>query len=139
MKYLLCLLFISYTLNASEYIKYDNIVIDETNKLMWQDNIEVIEYLENFTTAPVYCENIVLNGYIDWRVPSINEMIKIIDVNETKAINKKFHYVKPALYGTVSTFTANETRMWKVDFSTGQVKIDEKNKESYVRCVRDVL
>ena len=139
MKYLLCLLFISYTLNASEYIKYDNIVIDETNKLMWQDNIEVIEYLENFTTAPVYCENIVLNGYIDWRVPSINELVKIIDVDEKKAINKKFRYIKPTLYGTVSTFATNENRMWKVDFKTGQVKVDEKSKESYIRCVRDIL
>ena len=71
---------------------------------MWQDNSEVTEYLETAITAKVYCENIILNGYIDWRVPSVNEIINIIDVNEKNAINKKFNYVKANFYSTSSSF-----------------------------------
>ena len=122
-----------------EYEKSNNIVIDKQNKLMWQDNSEVTEYLETAITAKVYCENIVLNGYIDWRVPSINEMINIIDVNEKNAIHKKFKFVKPNIYSTYSTFEDDMDLLWAVDFKTGIITTDEKTDENYIRCVRDMI
>lgn len=139
MKYILLFICIFSSLSALEYDKSSNIVIDKENKLMWQDNVEVTEYLETAITAKVYCENIILNGYIDWRVPTINEIINIIDLNEKNAINKNFKFVKPNLYGTNSSFMEDEELLWAVDFKSGVITTDEKIDENYIRCVRDII
>lgn len=139
MKYLLLIICIFSSMQALEYEKSNNIVIDKQNNLMWQDNNEVTEYLETAITAKVYCENIVLNGYIDWRVPSINEIINVIDVNEKNAINKNFKFVKPNVYSTNSSFKEDKELLWVVDFKTGKIATDEKRNENYIRCVRDMI
>ena len=127
------------SIQALEYEKSTNIVIDSQNNLMWQDNIEVKEYLETAITAKVYCENIVLNGYIDWRVPTINEIINIIDLNEKNAINKKFKFVNPNLYSTSSTFIEDTESLWAIDFKSGAIITDKKRNENYIRCIRDMI
>lgn len=139
MKYILLIICIFSSMSALEYEKSKNIVIDKQNNLMWQDNSEVTEYLETAITAKVYCENIVLNGYIDWRVPSINEIINIIDVTEENAINKKFKYVKPNLYTTSSSFVDNSEFLWGVNFKSGVIATAEKRDENHIRCVRDMI
>jgi len=139
MKSLLLIICIFSSMSALEYEKSNNIVIDKQNNLMWQDNSEVTDYLETAITAKVYCENIVLNGYIDWRVPSINEIINIIDVTEKNAINKNFKFVKPNLYSTTSSFQDDIELLWAVDFKTGKILTDEKIDENYIRCVRDMI
>ena len=139
MKYIFLIICIFSSMQALEYEKSKNIVIDKQNNLMWQDNAEVTVYLETATTAKVYCENIILNGYIDWRVPSINEMINIIDVNEKNAINKNFKFIKPNLYSTNSSFRDDDDFLWAVDFKSGIITTDEKSDENYIRCIRDVI
>jgi len=139
MKIVLFIVLIFSTLTAIEYEKSANIVSDKKHKLMWQDDEEVLEYLETYISAEVYCDNLILNGYIDWRVPSLNEMIYILDVSEKRAINKKFQYVKSDFYGTKSSFVEDDFYLWGIDFKTGIIKQGEKTKESYTRCVRDIL
>ena len=139
MKYIL-LVFCSLSfLNAMEYEKSANIVIDKKNHLMWQDNQEVVEYLETEITAKIYCENIILNGYIDWRVPSINELIKIIDITQINAINKQFKYVSPSFYSTSSTFEDDSLSLWGVDYKTGSILTDKKRNKNNIRCVREII
>jgi len=139
MKYILLIICIFSSMQAFEYEKSNNIVIDKQNNLMWQDNDEVTEYLETAITAKVYCENIILNGYIDWRVPTINELINIIDVNEKNAINKNFQFIKPNFYSTNSSFIEDDELLWAVDFKSGIITTDEKTDENYIRCVRDTI
>ena len=139
MKYILLIICIFSSLHALEYEKSNNIVIDKQNNLMWQDNDEVIEYLETAITAKVYCENIILNGYIDWRVPTITELINIIDVNEKNAINKNFKFSNPNLYSTNSSFMKDDLLLWAVDFKIGAITTDKKTDENYIRCIRDMI
>ena len=139
MKYLFLIFCVCSSLSAVNYEKSINIVIDEKNKLMWQDNSEVTEYLETFITAKVYCESIILSGYIDWRVPSINELLKIIDVTQKNAINKKFEYLKPNFYSTSSSFKENTDFVWGVDFQSGKITKKKKIDANYIRCVRDII
>jgi len=139
MKYLFLIFCVCSSLSAVNYEKSINIVIDEKNKLMWQDNNEVIEYLETFTTAKVYCENTILNGYIDWRVPTINELLKIIDVTQKNAIDNKFKYIKPNFYSTSSSFKENTDFVWGVDFQSGKITKKKKIDANYIRCVRDII
>jgi len=131
------MLFIS-SLNALSYEKSQNIVIDTQHKLMWQDNKAAKEYLETFQSAKVYCEQIILNGYIDWRVPTIGEMIKIIDVKNTDPIAKEFQNVQRKTYITNSTFVEDSLLTWGVDFSTGKILTVNKEDMNHIRCVREI-
>lgn len=131
------MLFIS-SLNALSYEKSQNIVIDTQHKLMWQDNKAAKEYLETFQSAKVYCEQIILNGYIDWRVPTIDEMIKIIDVKNTDPIAKEFQNVQRKTYITNSTFVEDSLLTWGVDFSTGKILTVNKEDMNHIRCVREI-
>jgi len=139
MKYLFCVVCFILSLEASEFEKSINIVTDTKHNVMWQDNQEVTEYLETFTTAEVYCETMVLNGYTDWRVPSIYELISIIDVNENNAINKKFKFINPNIYNTNTTFLENDEDFMTVDFSSGIILKEKKMNENYIRCIRDII
>lgn len=130
-------LFVS-TLHATEYEKIENVVIDHQNKLMWQDNVEVTEYLETFVSAEVYCETTILNGYIDWRVPTINEVIRIIDVKNKDSIVKEFENIQPQTYRTNTVLSQTPQMNWGVDFKMGKIVLVEKNAKNYIRCVRDI-
>ena len=138
MKYLFFISCITLFLNAIEYEKSDNIVIDKENNLMWQDNDEVTQYLETSVTAEVYCENMILNGYIDWRVPTLNELINIIDLKNKNAIHSKFKFVKPNIYISNTSFIEEDSLLWGIDFKTGMIMKDKKTNENYIRCIRDI-
>jgi len=131
------LLFIS-SLQAVEYEQSENIVVDTKNKLMWQDNDEVTEHLETFVSAKVYCENIILNGYIDWRVPTVEEVVKIIDVTNNTSVSKEFQNIEPKIYTTSTSFVENFGYIWAVDFEIGKILTVDKMDMNYIRCVRDI-
>jgi hypothetical protein len=139
MKYLFLVLCFFLFVDADEYTSSLNIVTDTERNIMWQDNREVTEYLETFITAEVYCDSIVLSGYIDWRVPTIYELLNIIEVNEKNAVHKAFKYVSKGTYNTSSTFIENSESFLGVDFTTGKILNDKKMNENYIRCVRDIL
>jgi hypothetical protein len=137
--FILC--FILTTLSFSSQIEYEksiNIVTDHTNNMIWQDDIEVTQYLETYTTAKVYCDTLILNGYIDWRVPTIKELQKIVDVKNTNALNKAFKYIKPQYYTTTTLFKNDEAVAWVIDFKFGKTIRDKKINQKYIRCVRDI-
>jgi len=139
MKYLFIIVSLFSFLSAGEYEKNRSVVINTTDKLIWQDDVEVTEYLETFITAEVYCDTIVLQGFDDWRVPSIYELLQIVDVNEKNAINKKFQFVKPNFYSTSTSFQDDDSFLWGVDFKTGKITRDKKTNSNFIRCVRDVI
>lgn len=131
------LLFVS-SLQAIEYEQSKNIVVDSKNKLMWQDNDEVAQHLETFVSAKVYCEHIILNGYIDWRVPTIDEVVKIIDVTNKIPVAKEFQNMQPKIYTTSSTFVEDSALIWAVDFDIGKILTVDKMDMNSIRCVRDI-
>ncbi|MCK0536741.1 Lcl domain-containing protein [Alcanivorax quisquiliarum] len=48
-------------------------VVDRTNRLMWQDNEDVLMQTGNFDQAMNYCDDLQLAGHDDWRLPNFNE------------------------------------------------------------------
>ena len=116
-----------------------NIVIDKKQNIMWQDNPEAIEHFETITMAKVYCETLILNGYIDWKMPNLKQLQSIIDITSKKiAIKKPFKYIKSERYWSNTQNILNNNRSWYVDFKTGKVDNTTNNKEQMVRCLRDI-
>ncbi len=132
------ILFILYSnLFSNNFTKSKNIVVDIKKDLMWQDHIENIEYTENWTLAKEYCVSLTLNGYTDWKLPTIKELQSIVDITKKKpAINSEFKYVEPSSYWSNTQDMKNKNKAWYVGFKTGGTFRDSKDYDCYIRCVR---
>lgn len=130
------ILILSYS--YGEFEKSKNIVIDTNTNLMWQDNVEVI-YEENISMAKVYCDSLVLNGYIDWRMATIKELQTLIDQNgEHYSLEKGFEYFEKNRYWSNTPSVINDSLYWYVDFGTGKVNLQKNIMRYHVRCVREL-
>lgn len=82
-----------------------NVVIDKTNKRMWQDSDGWAQHV-NWFEAVKYCASLELGGYGDWRLPIYEELDSIVDRSKKKGdvfINDAFKYAeKNDYYWTVT-------------------------------------
>lgn len=139
MKFFIIFILMIVSLFANNFEKSINIVIDKKQKIMWQDNLESTQYLEDITMAKTYCENLILNGYIDWEMATIEQLQTLIDIsNKDLAIQKEFQYTTATNYWSKNKFIVDKNQYWYVDFKTGLVNYDNQNKRYTVRCVRNL-
>ena len=151
----LCLI-IGNILNA-KFIRDDanNIVLDTSTQLIWQDNGNVVEDYKtktvdgksNWSATFQFCNNLDLAGITNWRVPNINELRTIINYNTTRPAKyptfQKWGSIKNGseLYYTSSTTRMDDSReFWRVNFYTGFIDTQKKNNDDnnaalYLRCV----
>ena len=54
-----------------------NLVVDNDSGLMWTQNANISGYATNWVGASNYCENLITNGYSDWRLPDLKELSRI--------------------------------------------------------------
>ena len=122
---------------SNNFIKSENIVIDIKKDLMWQDIPETAQYTDNWTFAKEYCRSLTLNGYTDWKLPSIKELQSIVDIRKRDiAINSEFKFTAPSSYWSKSHDMVNKGNAWYVGFKTGATFRDSKDYDCYVRCIR---
>ena len=128
---LLCLL-ISMGLNA-------RVLVDPDTAFMWQDVAENRGVILTWNEAKENCEELGLDGFDDWWLPSESEMTTIVDISRPagRKIKKGFiYYKKNATYWTASTYAWNAPHAWVVDFGNGASYTLLKEERRFVRCVR---
>ena len=135
---------------APEYSRDDakEIVIDHVTGLKWQDNIAAKTVEKNWAEAKNYCQNLSLGGYTDWRLPTVDELIYIVDFTpprytsaaiDTTVFQNTRSALQSALYWSSSLVVDSESFAWSVDFKYGSGEGDDWDHNSYyhnVRCVR---
>ncbi|WP_139786638.1 DUF1566 domain-containing protein, partial [Desulfamplus magnetovallimortis] len=117
-------------------IKNDNIVEDTQKELEWQREDDGVE--RTWEVACQYCEDLVLDGHSDWRIPDVEELSSIVDYtryNPSIPANI-FNNVKTINYWSGSTRASNTDFAWLVHFYHGNVGYASKPYDKYVRCVR---
>lgn len=118
-------------------IDAQEVVVDTSTKLMWQDSRDVQKVNRNWQGAKEYCENLVFAGYRDWRLPIMDDFFSIRDEKRKSiAINAGFKNVTPNQYWSSSN-VYDTGYAWSMNFENGDDSVQLKNSNFYVRCVRD--
>lgn len=114
-------------------------VLDPYSKNIWQksDSDTVRDWLE----AEEYCQALEIDGYSDWRLPTVYELAGILDYSEYNPD------VSPMLssvftghlgrYWSGTYLAGSAASMWAVDFETGIINRKPFTYNYYARCITD--
>ncbi len=143
MKILTLLCFLSLVLFASKLTRSGNYIIDDQNKLMWQDSLENVKILLTQEHSVEYCKKLNFGGFSDWRLPNIEEYTTIIDkkrITSQPQINKAFKYIKQDDYWASDRTWIRNFGLYGyyVFFKSGTIYYQNRTYPKYVRCVRSL-
>lgn len=89
-------------------------------------------------TAVEYCKSLTLGGFKDWRLPTVNELLYIVDRSQfNPAMDTDFQHIAKKYYLSSTTIISHENYIWGVKFSDGSNTFMKKNSNYSVRCVRN--
>ncbi|MGM0519373.1 MAG: DUF1566 domain-containing protein [Campylobacterota bacterium] len=136
-------------INSSNELVNDNfekkgdVVYDTITTLSWSDK-SYTESSFTFDEANEYCENLVVNEFNDWRLPTSKELTTIIEfgLSENRTLNEIFEN-HPVYLWTSSENSKDTTRAIYYDMWNGQSYFGDKGTSSgginltkKVKCVR---
>jgi hypothetical protein len=156
--------------NAPSYTDNgDGTVTDNVTGLMWQQSPDTNEDGQigapdklSYAEAGVYCENLTLAGYDDWRLPDIKTLYSLMDFRGLDPTSDDTSAVTPFIdtqyfafgYGDmnageriidaqfasstlyVATVMNGSQAMFGLNLADGRIKGYPQNKTFYVLCVR---
>lgn len=112
-------------------------VTDKKLGLEWQDSSEVKSNNRKWSLAKSYCSNLTLAGHRDWRLPTYDELLTIVDYDRyDSAIMPSFQNISSSGYWSASVCLSDTRFAWYVPFSSGGTGQGTLNVGNYVRCVR---
>jgi hypothetical protein len=115
---------------------HDGTVTDAVTGLTWQQVVPTATYTQSGALA--YCQGLGLAGYRDWRLPSIIELVSIVDYGSyNPAINAAYFPATPTNPFWSSTSVAGSPSFaWLVYFLSGSTGNPSGAFAYNVRCVR---
>jgi hypothetical protein len=126
------------TLSAA-YIREsaNDIVLDTTNKMVWQDDSAVTSTTYTWSDALTHCDTLSLGSFSDWRLPNKNELSLLADRSKiSPALDDVFVNTNSSYCWSSTTYVGGTTNAWGVYFGNGSDGIHNKANSGYVRCVR---
>ena len=132
----------------ADFIRDDekNIVIDTATLLIWQDELYTIGEKDSLSAntesgkalhwvnAINYCDNLMLGGYSDWKLPNINELYTITNKTIFSKFDIAFLGFSNSYYTPFWSSTTCKTN--SIEAYTLYNNRKQKDKTAYVKCVR---
>jgi hypothetical protein len=113
-------------------------VEDKNTKLIWQDDNDTQSVTKNYKNAVAYCEDLVTSASSDWRLPTREELLTLVDYGKIEnTIHDAFTFqAKNATYITATQVANQGDFTWLVDFESGKSSFTNNNSLIHnVRCV----
>jgi hypothetical protein len=131
--------------NLESYVDNQNgTVTDNVTGLMWQQTFAAGTY--DYSHAVMYCQSLNLGGHQDWRLPTIVELVSILDYGQLGALINTTYFKGATAQGLpfwASTPLPGSPLVngvpqaaWYVDFSVGLTSSTVSDTTDYVRCAR---
>jgi hypothetical protein len=122
--------------HARNYSVTPNIVLDTVTGREWQRAVPPSLYL--WSQAKTYCANLVLDGKVDWRLPSRIEAVSIIDYTRTSPMidTVAFPGAPGDVFWTSTPQAGSPTYGWAVSFANSGTANGAPSYAYRVRCVR---
>lgn len=124
---------------TSNYTRDGDVVIDNVTGYKWQDDSLVTS--QTYTWSSNCSLN--LGGYTDWRVPSLTELVSIIDFSSTSETVENQSFLQTFRGSFWTDYWLDSNNVWMISFINGSLNIVDPNSESYTnktklhrRCVR---
>lgn len=113
----------------------DGTITDEVTKLIWQQGVPATRY--NWVKAKEYCKDLALADYNDWRLPSIIELVSVVDLSQLiSTFNHTYFPSTPSdMFWSSSPFVGSSSFAWGVTFHHGYSTSVDVSILNYVRCV----
>jgi hypothetical protein len=104
---------------------------------MWQQ--ETPENEMTWYNAIEYCKNLNLGGHTDWRLPTIQELLNLLEYTKfNPAINEEyFPNTILDFYWSSTDYVYPKYYAWGVRFDYGNNSVADKGCSQYVRAVRE--
>jgi hypothetical protein len=118
----------------------DGTVTDNVTGLMWQQVVAATKYA--WADAVAYCPTLTLAGHSDWRLPSVIELLSIVDLGQSDSplvhtINPTYFPSTPSDdFWSASLLAGSSSNAWHVSFDDGSTNNDHVYYTNDVRCVR---
>ncbi len=112
----------------------DGTISDKETGLMWAKAGSEKEL--NFEGAKNYCKNLKLAKHKDWRLPTIKELISIIDYEKYRPAIDPIFQCESSWYWSGTKFAVDSGCAWIVSFGNGSVGWGYRSYYGYVRPVR---
>ena len=112
----------------------DGTVTNLNTGLMWQQQDDDVP--RTWQEAVDYSKSLSLSGHKDWRLPTIDELKTLVDIEHRPTIDPIFIGTKRLSYWSSTTDAYDASYAWHVNFYYGNVGNYNKTFGYYVRCVR---
>ncbi|MFZ2889275.1 DUF1566 domain-containing protein [Sulfuricurvum sp.] len=113
-------------------------VVQNSTKLLWQDDPSSAERQMSYKSAMAYCETLDYADHTDWRIPSASQLLSITDTRRTPAISIAFFHTASGCYWVEHGSIKGHVGM--IDFSDGMKKsVNGFEQTCHVRCVVHTL
>jgi len=108
--------------------------------LLWEDTDNTFKDY-TFNEANEYCNNLVLNDFKDWRLPTIKELFTITDYSNIKpATRLEFSYSKAFAdyWSSTKLVQSDKKEQWVLSAYKGRITTDKVTEKNNVRCIRNI-
>lgn len=121
-----------------KFILKDGIIVEKILNLMWQDALSVSTDRYNWNNANSYCQNLTYKNYSDWRLPTRDELLSIINYTLSPSIFSVFNYTAADNYwSSTIDISAPGGYRWSINFNNATSDDSQISQAFFVRCTRD--
>jgi len=115
----------------------DGTISDKKTGLMWQK--EGSSDSMNHSDAEKYCKDSEIGDHSDWRLPTVEELLTLIDYKKNDPAIDPVFKAKSAYYWTSTPYAGGSGYAWVVGFFNGYTNWYLRDGDDDVRPVRQYL